>query len=93
MSQELMIEVVNKLLQDKSSESIKDELPTVICALLKPFCNRTKPSRELDLKMSNMIRSYGVCSKCRNERLKHSSDVFCKYCKSVLKDQAKAKVE
>ena len=86
--QDLILEVVSKLLQDKRPE-IVDELPTVICSLLKPFASKAKPSKQLDELVSKTIQSYGVCSKCRNNRLKQSTDFYCRNCKSVLKDKAK----
>lgn len=91
--EEVILEVVSKLLHDKNNASIKEDLPTVICGLLKPLVKRTKTSKELELTVAKMIRSYGICSRCRRGRLRISSDVFCKCCKSVLKDQAKKIIE
>lgn len=91
--EEVILEVVSKLLSDKNNATIKEDLPTVICDLLKPFAKRTKTSKQLNITVEKMIRSYGICSRCRRGRLKIASDLFCKCCKSVLKDQAKKIIE
>jgi len=87
--QEFILDIVSKLLNDKNNTSIKDDLPVVICNLLKPFSKRTKTSKQLDALVSKMICSYGICGRCRSGRLKRGSDLYCKSCKSVLKEQAK----
>lgn len=87
--QDLMIEVVQKLLNDKTGSIKKEELPTAICSLLKPFASRAKPSKELDLMLGKLITSYGICTRCRSKKLKHLTDAYCQSCKSVLKEQAK----
>jgi len=91
--EEIILEVVEKLLSDKNNTTIKEDLPTVICSLLKPFAKRTKISKQLVLTVDKMIRSYGICSRCRIGRLRMQSDFYCKFCKSVLKDQAKKIIE
>ncbi len=87
--QEFILDIVGKLLHDKNNTSIKEDLPTVICSLLKPFSKRTKTSKQLDVIVSKMIRSYGICGRCRSGKLKRQTDLYCKSCKSVLKEQVK----
>lgn len=90
LQQDLILEVVTKLIHDKNNASIQEDLPTVICILLKPFIKKNKTlNKQTELIISNMIRSYGICGRCQNGRLKNSSDLFCKRCKSVLKEKAK----
>jgi hypothetical protein len=87
--QDLMIEVVHKLLNDKTVAIKKEELPTAICSLLRPFASRAKPSKELDIILGKLITSYGICSRCRSRKLKRQTDAYCQSCKSVLKEQVK----
>ncbi len=87
--QEFILDIVSKLLLDENNASIKEDLPTVICGLLKPFSKRTKNSHQLDMIVSKMVHSYGICSRCRSGKLKQKTDCYCKSCKSVLKEQAK----
>ena len=91
--QEFILNIVSKLLHDKNNSLIKEELPTVICNLLKPFSKRSKASKQLDMVVGKMICSYGICGRCHRGKLKKPSDLFCKFCKSVLKDQAKKIIE
>jgi len=83
-----MLEVVEKLILDKELSN-KEELPTVICNLLRPYSTRNKISKEFDAKINQIIKAQGICSRCRSKRLKYMSDTFCKFCKSVIKEQFK----
>lgn len=84
-----MIEVVEKLLNDKSGAIKKDELPSAICFLLRPFAGRAKISKDLDIILGKLITSYGICSRCRSRKLKRVTDAYCQSCKSVLKEKVK----
>lgn len=86
-----MLEVVGKLLQDKDS-SQRGDLPTIVCALLRPYAKSNKLTKSMAEAISKIITSYGICSRCRLGKLKFSSDLFCKNCKSVLKETVKSKI-
>ena len=93
MNRELTYKIVSKLLDDKSNNVPRQDLPEVICFLLQPFVKSKKLSKNTETSLNNIIHSYGICSRCHNEHLKKSTDLYCKYCKSVLKEQAKKVIE
>jgi hypothetical protein len=88
-----MLQVVYNLLHDKTNSIKKDELPAIICSLLRPFAGRSKVSKGLDAIVGKLITSYGICSRCRSRKLRRASDTFCQSCKSVLKEKAKELIE
>lgn len=91
MNQDLVLNIIKKIIQEQNP-LIKEDLPTVINSLLKPFVKKSKPSKELDTLINKLIRSYGICTRCRLEKLKQTTDLYCKYCKSLLKEQVKNKI-
>lgn len=86
-NQDIILDVVNSILQDKNTID-KKALPAVICNLLRPF-SKQKLSHDVEANINKLVLAHGICSKCRNGKLKVSSDLFCVNCKRVLKDKAK----
>lgn len=86
----LMLKVVRELLNDAEVE----ELPTTICTLLTPFAKKKATiDKHMAAKVDKIVHSYGICTRCRNEPVKQPIDLFCKHCKSLLKEKAKASIE
>jgi len=89
MQKELTLDIVSKLLADKNSNISQQDLPAVICSLLQPFIRSKRISKSVELSLNKVILSYGICSRCHNEKIRKATDLYCKFCKSALKEQAK----
>lgn len=85
--QDLILQVVNELLTTNSLS--KQELPGVICHLLKPFAGKQKVNDQASSIINRMVNARGVCSRCMVGKLKVASDAYCALCKKTLKEKAK----
>jgi len=90
MQRDLTLDIIKKLIQDESF-ALKDDLPTIIVRLLKPF-SKSKNTKAIDAAIIKIVQSCGICGRCRQCKLKNKNDLFCKYCKSVLKERAKPQI-
>ncbi len=89
MYNEPILEVVTRILQDKSNTFNKAELPSIICSLLQPHANIKTISNATVANINKLIQEQGICPQCRNGTLRYTTDLFCSHCKSVLKEKAK----
>lgn len=87
LNQQIVLDIVKNLMEDKSDN--QEDLPSTICTLLKPYSKNNRLSKKTDQKICKLLQDRGICTRCKEEKLKNNSDLFCKFCKSVLKEKAK----
>lgn len=67
------------------------ESSTLICWMLKPFTNKpTQPIKEVVVKL---LQKQHICTRCYEGKLNYSSDLYCKSCKSALKNNSRKKIK
>ena len=91
MKNKFALKLISKLLQNKDIAT--DDLINIICNILKPLSSKKKLSSTSENIINRCLQQCNICVKCKSNSLRSKSDLFCKNCKSVLKEVAKNKIK